>query len=275
MSFNLKNDCIKFCDAHEREISEVRSEIESLSDSSNFDALTKIYKKIEASDWLYFSTTVRFAFLLKFIKVAQKNLTWKLVDDETRISPFGLDVKAIAKQPVAFLNDRESLFVASTIDKIIDSAYLKNQNIFSLKSKPNEAKLSFIKFAYLTKFFDYEKIKQYNNIFYDKKIGAGTRVPDEIISRYKSIPEIVGIKLRLFEDEMRLGNNNSEVVIIFSKQFFSDDKMALSDEVGQMKKNSADDEKFKTVYECTNIDDIDDFRSLVIDGDKSHIGYKI
>ena len=64
--------------------------------------------------------------------------------------------------------------------------------------------------AYTTKFYDYEKLKSYNNIFYDKKIGKGAKVPEQIIEKYAKLPTLIFLKLRLKESELKLENSDTE-----------------------------------------------------------------
>ncbi len=277
LSYNIKRDVLLLFKNQYRESEEICEELSKLSNATDaVKPLCDMYKRICEKDWLKYSSLIRYAFLLKYISVAEKNYNWELLG-KGNINPFGVDIKSVAKEPVAFLKNRESLFVSSSTDKFINSNYLRNQNIFRLKKELSIEEFLNLKMAYTAKFFNYEKIKVYNNIFYDKKIGKGARVPEQIIENQAKIPTLIFLRLKLTEKQLSLENSQSEELEKVSKFLFSSDadfetlKEKTKEEIIEVDEKNIP----KTIFECDEVIEVDGLVSKYRFGSTVVNGYKI
>lgn len=256
LSYNIKRDVLLIFTNQQKDIDSIKSQLKSVEKSSDASKmLGEIYKEICQKDWLKYNSDVRCAFLAKFIEIAEKTYNYELNGQKSGETPFGINIKRIAKETIAFLKSRESLFVSSSVDKFMTSNYLKNQNIFRLKKDIDAEDYLNLKMAYTTKFYDYEKLKSYNNIFYDKKIGKGAKVPEQIIEKYAKLPTLIFLKLRLKESELKLENSDTENIKRTSEVLFSSDKEYFvthsnnAEEVIEI----AEENITKAIYECDEV----------------------
>lgn len=213
MSYNVAHDVKRLFLSQDKDISNIVQQIASLPvANSSAKELTLIYQQIKESDWFYFNNEIRFNFLKKFTDIAEKTHDWFMTVENQKISPFEIEIKDIAKQEVAFLNSTDELFVASSIDKFLNTKYVKNLNAFELKGNANADVLKTIKVDYISHFFNFETVKEFNNLFYDKKIIDGVKVTDEILLENEKIPTYAYLKIKLLENNIGLGNSESFAV---------------------------------------------------------------
>lgn len=278
LSYNIKRDCILMFKSQQKDINEI---LAMLTGKTKTDAtpatLSEIYRKIEEKDWLFYNNLVRFAFLNKYIETAESSYSWELGSGKNKFTPFGVDIKKIAKEQVAFLKDSQSLFVSTSIDKLEKSNFLKKQDVLKIKKGLDSDEVRTLKVSYITKFYDYEKVKNYNNIFYDKKFGDGAKVPEVILEKYSKIPLLAYVKLRLLETQTGLDNSDNSVIKNIAENLFADDKLVLVDVSAEVEEIviSAEEPVKETVYECDESIEIDEFRTKYTVGGNSFIGYKM
>ncbi len=281
LSYNIKRDCLIIFNSQTEEINKTLNQINKyveLADANKY--LSEIYLNVKQKDWLYYNGLIRYSFISKFIEYAEKTYEWELALPEEK-TPFNLDIKAIAKEKIAFLKNQDALFISSSIDKFSTSSYLKNQNIFKLKKDLSIKEFYSIKLSYITKFYDYEKIKSYNNLFYDKRIGEGARVPEKIIKNYAKVPTLILIRLKVLSASIGQDNtDNAKLQKICHDLFVADYELL---ENLQPIKTKQDEVKIevninsepRTVYECEEIEEYGEFVvKYIIDG-KVINGYKI
>ena len=126
LSYNIKRDVLLIFTNQQKDIDSIKSQLKSVEKSSDASKmLGEIYKEICQKDWLKYNSDVRCAFLAKFIEMAEKTYNYELNGQKSGETPFGINIKRIAKETVAFLKSRESLFVSSSVDKFMTSNYLK------------------------------------------------------------------------------------------------------------------------------------------------------
>ena len=278
LSYNIKRDCILMFESQQKEIYEILSMLLKAEKSDDTaKALSEVYRKIEEKDWLLYNNLVRFAFLNTYIIAAEKSYNWELGTGKDKFVPFGVDTKKIAKEQVAFLKNRNSLFVASSIDQLEKSNYLKRQDVLKIKRDLSADEVRELKATYIAKFFDYNKVKNYNNIFYDKKIGTGAKVPEIIIEKYSRIPILVYIKIRLLENKTGLDNADSGVIKKITEELFAGDKLLIEEYAPAIKPIdiALDEEPKKTIFECDETIEIDEYKTKYVSGDNSFVGYKV
>ena len=276
LSYNIKRDCTLMFESQLQDEKEILTML-SKAGKADPDALGEIYRKIEEKDWLLYNNLIRFAFLNKYIEVAENSYTWELGSGKNKFVPFKVETKNIAKQQVAFLKDRYSFFVSTTMDKLEKSNYLKKQDVLKIKKDLSADEVRSLKVSYITKFYDYSQVKNYNNIFYDKKIGDGAKIPEVILDKYSSIPLLIYIKLRLLEVQTGLDNSDSPAIKKIADMLFADEKaMLLSDEWQVKDIDLVENENAKeTIFECDETIEIDSFKTKYVVGGESFIGYKI
>lgn len=279
LSYNFENDIKSLFASEQAEIVSVLQELDSIKTNAEAKSFDGLYKEISEKDWLYYSNQIRFAFLCKFIAVAEKTKNWTIDFCGNKIYPFGINVKKIAKEQVAFLKSNSSLFVASTFDKFVSTKFIKNLQALEIKNKPSFDELKKVKTEYMKCFYDYEKLQSYNNLFYGKVINENIAISPDIIENDTKIPSLVAIKIKVIEDRCGYGNNNSDVIKQMSKLLFddADDDVAsdvVGDEVLEMKPLTISD----IAYDCTKCEKavvLNDYQVLYTSNGDSFIGYKL
>lgn len=219
LSYNIKLDIANLFESHNNETQEVLGIIDIINPKNDGQkALQNCYKLIKEKDWLFYNNEIRYSYLRKFVEVADNTYEWKIEDDGKKVNPFGINIKAIAKEKITYLKSKQHLFVAATLDKFLNTNYIKNTKVLALKGLNDSDSIKNMKVEYLTKFLDYEGTKTYNNLFYDKKIIDGVTVSDDIIENNEKIPTFINLKLKMVEAKQNITNGDSLVI----KQIASD-----------------------------------------------------
>ncbi len=212
LSYNVKLDVINLFDSEEKEIRNIISAINDLNRPSDITALSEIYREIDDKDWLKFNNEIRFEFLSKFIKLAEKSYQWKLDNGQTKFDAFNIDAKKLAKQKVVYLKTYNDLFVTAPLDKLLNSNIVKNEKQFSIFGDKSAEKNREIKVNYLNHFYSYDKTKDFNNLFYDKKMDDRIKVSEEIINETSEIPTLSMIGLKIMENRLKSENAYSKTI---------------------------------------------------------------
>lgn len=273
ISYNVVNDIKKLFASQQKDVFDVCHEVAAISFSENANRdLTNLYERITESDWLYFNNEVRFSFLKKFVEVSEKNHVWTINIGESKFSPFGVDIRSIAKEEVAYLNSKDELFVASSIDKFLDTKYAKELKTFELKGNTNAELLKTIKAEYIDHFYNYDSVKNFNNLFYDQKFAEGVKVTDEILNENQKIPTHAYLKIKLLESNIGLGNSESSAI----KQIVSEIEGVVVDDEGEDALLVYDESDITyPEFECENVEDIDDSSVKYTHDGKDVVGYKL
>ena len=276
VSYNYKNDIEGLFVSEQKEIEETIFAINSLKPNMNNVDIAEIYSQIKKKDWLYYNNQVRFNFLNKFISRAEKNREWTILTEEKEENPFGINIKKIAKEEIAYLKSDDGLFVSSSLDKFLNTKFIRNLKEFEIKNKSSYEELKNLKVEYMKHFYDYNSVKEYNNLFYDKKIQEGVSISEEIIENNKKIPSLIALKIKLLEDKIGFGNSNSLVI----KQIFNYIKEEIKDEAIGFKPAEVVEEtvevgEYNPVYALTTCEAevVDEHRIKYTVGDETFIGY--
>ncbi len=273
-SYNITHDVIRLFISQQQEIDQMLQDINSLgaTETAKVD-FVKVYKEIQDKDWLCYNNEVRFTFLKKFVENSEKTHDWVLHIDDAAVNPFGVDIKAVAKEEIAYLKSNDDLFVASTLDKFLNTKYAKELKTFEVKGGTNAELLKNIKVDYIDHFFNYETVKEYNNLFYDKKFVSGIKVSEDIKIENEKIPTYIFMKIKLLESNIGLGNSDSgaikqiaaelQGIEVFEEEF---------EETAEVVKEEAN--YIYPTIEC-DVEELDEYTVRYNFGDSSIIGYKL
>ena len=281
LSYNYRKDIEDLFISEQKEINETVDSINALKSSLNNSDIAEIYSQIKQKDWLYYNLQVRFNFLNKFISRAEKTKEWTVLVDEIEENPFDINIKKIAKEEIAYLKSEDGLFVASSLDKFLSTKFARNLKDFEIKNKSNYEDLKNLKVEYMKHFYNYDLVKDYNNLFYDRKIQDGITISEEIIENNKKIPSLVALKIKLLEDRIGFGNNNSTVIKQISSYINEevkayDSSMVVENQISEVISDEIEvEEYYNPLYELTacEAEIIDEHRIKYTVGDESFIGY--
>ncbi len=273
-SYNYKRDIAKLFKSEQTDVEEIVYDLSVLKPSLNNLDIANLYSKIKEKDWLYYNNQVRFNFLNKFISRAEKNKEWTITTEENEENPFGINIKKLAKEEIAYLKSEDGLFVSSSLDKFLNTKFIKNLKEFEIKNKSSYEELKNIKVQYMKHFYNYESVKDYNNLFYDKKIQEGIiTISDEIIENNKKIPSLIALKIKLLEDRIGYGNSNSSVIKQISSFITEEVKEEELLEVEPIEIAKSESETVKDITSCDKVEIIDETKILYTSGGESFIGY--
>lgn len=272
LSYNVRVDVLAISQNQDNDIDNIVAEISAVSKDNPKEKLNEIYKKILKSDWLYYSNVVRLSFLKKFVDISEMTFDWKLESDNEIIRPFGIDIKSISKEKVSYLKSRDGLFVATSLDKLTSTKYFKSLKELDMVEANNLSKIQNIKMEFYSHFFDYEKTRGYNNLFYSDKIEDGVRISDDILNSTARIPTYVLLQLKLVEERLKLGNSDNSVIVQIS-DFINKYDGTYTDIVAENKK-IAEEENF-AVKDNIKVEEIDEFSMRYSDEKSSFVGYKL
>lgn len=275
VSYNYKKDIEELFVSEQKEVEETIYAINTLKPNLNNFDIAEIYKQIKKKDWLYYNNQVRFNFLNKFIARADKTKEWTILTEEKEENPFGINIKKIAKEEIAYLRSEDGLFVSSSLDKFLNTKFIKNLKEFEIKNKSSYEELKNLKVEYMKHFYDYDSLKSYNNLFYDKKIQEGVSISEDIIENNKKIPSLIALKIKLLEDKIGFGNSNSLVIKQISsyiEEEVKEEKMGAPVEVAF---EEIEVQEYNPLYELTACDAevVDEHRIKYTVNGQSFIGY--
>ncbi|MBQ8451302.1 MAG: hypothetical protein IJ538_00780 [Clostridia bacterium] len=213
LTFNVKNDIENLFLSQAGTRNEIIKSLDMVkADIDSDKILAEIYGKIVDNDWLYFDSSVRFTFIKKFIEFAEKSFSWTLSFEGKGINPFGVNVKEIAKERVAYLKSGDSLLVSSKFDALMKTSHIKNSKKFNVKNVSSADELRSVKLEYLNHFLSYANLQKFNNLFYDTKIEGDASVSEEIVEQNKKIPISVMLNIKMLEFKLGLENSDFQLI---------------------------------------------------------------
>lgn len=212
VSYNYKKDIEGLFVTEQQEVDEMLILINALKPNLSNHDIVALYEQIKKKDWLYYNNQIRFNFLNKFVARAEKTKEWTILTETKEENPFGINIKKIAKEEIAYLKSEDGLFISSSLDKFLNTKFIKSLKEFEIKNKSSYEDLKNLKVEYMKHFYNYDSVKSYDNLFYDKKIQDGISISAEIIENYKKIPSLIALKIKLLEDKIGFGNSNSLVI---------------------------------------------------------------
>ena len=273
LSYNFKVDIETLFINQENEVNQVLSRIESADRASDYQKyLAECYSNIKSKDWLYYNNQIRLAFIKKFAEISEKTFNWRLELSGEKINPFGINIKEMAKEQVTFLNSEDSLFISASLDSLLKNNYIKSLSWLKLKNLNNSVAIKNAKAEFMLHFFDYDKTKIYDNLFYDKKLSDGAKISNDIIESTQKIPTFIYATLKLAERYAGIENCDFEIISKITSDI-SEKESKISgtkqEDVLVINESNIDYPDF----ECDSTEDFGEYIKYNIGG-SSFIGYK-
>ena len=213
LSYNMKLDLMSLFESQEQEIKEIVEVINGVTHPETADKeFEKIYAEIQEKDWLYYSNEVRFEFIKRMADVSEFTYSYTVKSNGKKINPFGISVKDLSKEPIVYLKSNDDLFISATLDKFLNTKYIKNTKTLELKGLKNVDALKRVKMEFASHFFDYEGTIKYNNLFHATKLQDGIKIPTDIIENNRKVPTYVYMKLKLIESRLGLSNSDAPTI---------------------------------------------------------------
>lgn len=274
LSYNMKLDLTNLFDSQEEEIIDIISKINSISNPETSEKdFESIYKEISEKEWLYYNNEVRFEFIKRMADVSEFTFNYQVNFEGKKVDPFGISVKKLSKEPIVYLRSESDLFISASLDKFLNTRYIKSTKTLELKGLKSSDALKKVKMEFANHFFDYEGTIKYNNLFYETKLQDGVKIPREIIENNRKVPTFVYMKLKLIENRLGLSNCDAGTI----KQIAS--LIDKFEETGNFEKiavldMSEDDESVELSSETAIYEDLG-YAVKYTFADGSYIGYRL
>ena len=213
LSYNMKLDLENLFETQEKEIKDCIDRINNITKPETSEQEFEIlYKEICEKDWLYYNNEIRFEFIKRMADVSEFSFNYTVSVDGKKINPFGISVKALSKEPIVYLKSNDDLFISATLDKFLNTKYIRSSKTLELKGLKGSEALKRAKMEFASHFFDYEGTIKYNNLFYATKLQDGVKIPQEIIEKNRKVPTFVYMKLKLIETRLGIGNSDASTI---------------------------------------------------------------
>ena len=172
LSYNLEYDVSNTFEKHDKDIKEMVKQISQFSNNDDlFENLNNCYLDIVRKNWLYYNRFVRYSFIEKMIICANKTHNWQIHHDGKFIDPFNINIKSIAEEKTAFLQNEDSLFVEMPINRIFKVESVKQDKTLRIKIDASLDEIKSIKMAYANKFYKLSEVKKLTGVFYSENQG--------------------------------------------------------------------------------------------------------
>lgn len=274
LSYNMKLDLENLFASQEQDIKEIVEVINGITNPETADKdFERVYKEISEKDWLYFNNEIRFEFIKRMADVSEFTFNYTVKFNAKKINPFGISVKTLSKEPIVYLKSEDDLFISASLDKFLNTRYIKNTKTLELKGLKSSDALKRVKMEFASHFFDYNGTIKYNNLFHATKLHDGVKIPKEIIENNRKVPTYVYMKLKLIEARLGLSNSDAATIKQIAKiveNFESTgkfEKMVVAD-------MTEDDEKVSVASETCTYEDLGYAVKYTFE-DGSFIGYRL
>ena len=269
LSYNIKVDISNIFESQNEDEKDMVANIQTLHQNSSQADLSRVYLAIKEKDWLYYNNEIRYEYIKRFMLFAENTKEWALDIAGKKIEPFGIKIKNLCKEKVAFLRSENDLFVTLAYSDLLKTNLIKNSSIIKTKTIDSAEKFRHAKMEYLSHFFSYEKTKKFNNLFSETKIKDGVKVTDEILKESQQIPTMALVELKVAENALGLSNYISPTI----KQI---EKIIFEYETGEKFVENEVKNKPQTIKEITAVrEDMFDYAVTYTFEDGSFVGYRL
>lgn len=216
LSYNLEYDVTNSYMTHDNEILGMVEKITTLPKNNDlYNSLNSCYKEIVNKNWLYHNRYIRYAFIQKMIISANLSNNWHVYIGGKYENPFGVDVKSIAEERVAFLENENSLLVEMPVNRLLMIDNIRRDNSLKITSDATEESLEFIKMNYANKFYNLVESKKLTGFFYNDnsaKSNKNRKVDMVLLEDKHIIPDLFLMKIKLIEARNGFENSHLEKI---------------------------------------------------------------
>ncbi len=269
LSYNVRYDINRLFKSQQKEIDAMILSIEEISNSENFNLeFENLYLKIKSQDWMFYNQEIRYHFLKKFTDIAEREHCWKLEVAGNKINPFDVNVKALSREKIAFSENEDMKLISANLNDFIKTSYFKNFEDLNFKAGYSADLFKKVKSNYLMHFYNADILEYEKTMLYDSKANkklSGQKTPLSVISK---IPTLVGMKLKLIEKSMGLGNSDAKVIKTIASSIFTD---IIEDKIESLNLKEEDIDYPK--FTASKVEKFDDRVEYIVNG-KKIVGYK-
>lgn len=279
-SFNLKNDILNLDMKQQEEIYDILERFLRVG-ANTVDKLETFYDEINTKDFLKFNKLIRYNFINKFIADATVSGKWKLNVNGSQVNPFGIDVKALAEEKIAFLPSEKELFLSTRLNVFFNTKYAKKLKNLQIKNIKDETTYNFVKMEYIEHFYDVDELNNMEQLLASDKNSKEIIISEELRQTKKQIPKLVKLKLGLLKSKIirnSLGNKDfakiKQVIENYENTLLDVDN--ISQNINIISEKTVENKNFiKTLFECDEIRDLGNNEVLCVVGDKSYKGFRL
>lgn len=269
LSYNVPYDIGRLFKTQQGQINQILSDIESVSNAGKKDELSEIYSMISDEDWLFYNAEIRYHFLKKFIDVSEKALDWKLEVNGKKIEPFGIRVKELTHEKIAFGVDGGKKIIMSNLSDFTKTKYFKSLDNLNFAEGFSADTLKKVKANYLAHFYCAEFLESEKTA--NQESGSHNSVLDEMdeTGGLEKIPVLVNLKLKIIESDLELGNSDTKTIKSIADSIFVEEENSGSAGL-TLSEEDIDYPKFT----AKSTEETDDTITYNVNGRKI-VGYKI
>lgn len=270
LSYNLAYDIGRLFKSQQKEISEIVSDIESISFGSNSNEMfSQIYSKICEQDWLYYNSEIRLHYLKKFTDMGERDFDWKVEVSGKKVSPFDVNIREVSREMIAFSSEQDRKKITAPLSEFMKTKYFKKLEQLNFKNGYSVEELKKVKANYLKHFYSFDIMSKLPNVFYDKKENQKIKNLEIPIEVFENVPTLVMLKLKLLENLAGLGNSDAGVIKSISESLFPEESQEEK-ETYALTEEDIDYPKFT----AQAMEEFEDHYVYYVNGEKK-IGYKL
>ena len=216
LSYNLEYDVANTFASHDEDIKEMVEKIENLSKENLYSGLNQCYKEILHKNWLYHNRYVRYAFIEKMLVSAKLTHNWQVCISGNYKNPFDIDIKSIANEKVAFLENQESFLVEMPVNRLLKVNFIKSDKSLKINSNSDEVEIKNIKMTYANKFYNLAEARKLNGFFYTDNVSKTSKKKNLdlfLLEGKNIIPDVFLIKIKLIEAKKRYENSHLDEIV--------------------------------------------------------------
>lgn len=280
MSFNIRADVLKIDQQQQKEVYDIVDRLANVN-PNEIGRLENIYNDIISKDYLNYNNLIRYSFLNKFIENAKETKRWRLDLGGVQTNPFDIDAKEIAESQIAYLPNENETMLASRLNMFFDTKFAKKKKGLQLRNIKNEISYNVVKMEYINHFYDYAKIKDSDEHFFENIEGKASQLSAELKDVAKQIPTYINIKLSLIKNRIisnTLGNQEFAKI----KEILHSYELSKEVEVEEQKaktiinENNAENKNFiRSLFECDEIRDLGGDEVLCVYGNQKFRGFRL
>ena len=278
-SYNLRADIFKRDKKYQDNVYNYVDQIMNIVPGDE-GKLENIYNQICEKDYLKYNSYIRTSFINKFIECAEETNHWKLRLLNSKVDPFGIDVKEIASENIIYLRSEKEPLLSTKLNIFFETKFAKNLTNLKLHNIKNEVDLNLAKVEYINHFYNYETLKDKKELF--EVVQSDVDLRQQLEEDIK-IPKKIKIKLALIKNRVicnTLGEKDFLKIKDRLKEY--ETTLKVGDLSGFKEKDNLINEKtdenkefIRTLLECDDIKNIGNDQVLCVVGNQTFRGFKL